>query len=87
MLHHFLNLLPLDGSLVATDTVSMKILSKYVVQCFCGRSFWQCDGWTTEYAHLDGMLDAASCHLRCLGYFTLLPTVYKGPVALHTHSY
>lgn len=26
MLHHFLNLLPRDGSLVVTDTVSMKIL-------------------------------------------------------------
>lgn len=90
MLHHFLNLPPLDGSLVVTDTVSMKTLINSYHSMLYSASVGGVSGSVIagpEDAHLDGMLDAASCHLRRLGYFTLLPTVYRAPIALHTHPY
>lgn len=40
MLHHFLNLPPLDGSLVVTDTVSMKYSSIVITVC-CTVLLWE----------------------------------------------
>lgn len=45
--------------------------------------------WWLDHRVCPSGWNAGCCqlHLRCLGYFTLLPTVYKGPIALHTHPY